>query len=749
MKRRHLGKSALSALLLAVLAEPLPAKDSDSPGLTEDYFFGEIPVVLSASRLAQPVSESPAAMTIIDRELIEASGAINIPDVLRLVPGFQVSHISGANLTAQYHGLADKHPKRMQVLIDGRSVYHSAFGGVHWDSLPITLDDVERIEVLRGSNAAAYGSNAFMGVVNIVTRHASQDRGSQISLLGGYNGTRMAEYRFGDRLGNLNYRFSVSKTETDGFPNYRWRHIYWDSTGPGASASSIKTGDPYVEESNMYELARNDSQSIGRLDLRGDYLMDNGDSLLFELGYVRNNRDNSLVNGDFEKLRPDQKLDTNTQLLKWSRQTPDLGDVSLQLSHNRLDFDSRYIDTLIIRTDDPGFCGGPITPPTIGCLVNAGPTQGGYTFQNDRYDLELQQTVPKTGGWRIVWGMGARLDRLSSDNFVSGSGQVDRAQYRLFGNTEKHFGGDEQWVFNAGLMLEHQQDIGDYASPRLALSYHVDPFNTLRIAVSRAYRMPSFAEQYSESGWDLLDPSSINPVFSNPLRYLIYSNQSSDIKPERLSTIELGLVSASWLNGLSFDIRLFHEELRNYIDEVLHQDACTGCDSISTTPGLGYNPHDLWMYENAGWLDLDGIELQTRYDLSDRTTFAAAASIVDAKGQRTRTRNSSGAVVASQDISDFVPERTYSALLSHRFSAGWSASIGYYRMGKMNWPNDGDRIDPYERFDVRLAKKLRIGGDKAQIELIGQNIRNHEYNEFLADNYFERRLYVRFKLETE
>ena len=112
-------------------------------------------------------------------------------------------------------------------------MYHAAFGGVHWDTLPITLDDVERIEVLRGSNAAAYGSNAFMGVVNIVTRHASQDQGSNVTLLTGYNGTRMATYRFGDRIGNLNYRFSANQTETDGFPNYRWRHIYWDSTGPG------------------------------------------------------------------------------------------------------------------------------------------------------------------------------------------------------------------------------------------------------------------------------------------------------------------------------------------------------------------------------------------------------------------------------------------------------------------------------------------------------------------------------------
>ena len=727
MKVNQLGKSPLSALVLALLTGPAPASDTNSPDLTEDYFFGEMPVVLSASRLAQPVSESPAAMTIIDRELIEASGAINIPDVLRLVPGFQVSHISGQNLTAQYHGLANQHPKRMQVLIDGRSVYHAAFGGVHWDTLPITLDDVERIEVLRGSNAAAYGSNAFMGVVNIVTRHASQDQGSQVSLLTGYGGTRQAEWRFGDRVGKLDYRFTISGFETDGFPNHRHTHTYWDSTGGPVAPESVVSGTPLLPESTVYTLARQDSQAIARLNFRGDYLLDSGDSLLMEFGYAHNDRDNSLLNGDFDLNRPDENLRSSTQMLKWSRQTPELGDISLQLSHNRLDFDSRHIDTLIERSG--------------GILINGGPTLGGYKFQNDRYDLELQLTPAAIRGWRAVWGAGLRLDRIQSYNFVIGNEDVERAQYRVFGNIEKHFGGDDAWVFNAGLMLEHQQDQGQFASPRVALNYHVDSFNTLRIAVSRAYRMPSVSEQFSETSLYLL-----NPAPAPPFQYTLYSNRGAEVKPEQLSSIELGLVSANWMNGLSFDVRWFHEELRHYIDNVLHQDGCSGCDNSGVA---GYDPHDLWVYENAGWMNIEGFDVQAQYNASDRTTLRAASSMVNAKGERIRKRDNTGAVIETQNIKDFVPKFTLSALLSHHFDQGWTGSVGYYRMSRMNWPNDGDRLEPYDRLDLRLAKKFRMGGQQAQLELIAQNMRNQAYIEFRDDNKFERRMYLRFKLETK
>ena len=104
-----------------------PSHGTGDCACTGGYFFQDVPVVLSATRLSQPVSESPASITVIDREMIEASGAIEIPDLFKLVPGFQVGHANnstnGPITTVTYHGLTDRYARHMQVLVDGRSVY--------------------------------------------------------------------------------------------------------------------------------------------------------------------------------------------------------------------------------------------------------------------------------------------------------------------------------------------------------------------------------------------------------------------------------------------------------------------------------------------------------------------------------------------------------------------------------------------------------------------------------------------------
>ena len=99
-------------------------------GVSEKDFLSEMPVVLSASRLNQPIDEAPSAMTVIDREMIRASGYRNIADIFRLVPGFYVSYFNGHQPVVSYHGMSDQYSRRMQVLIDGRSVYMPPSGGV-------------------------------------------------------------------------------------------------------------------------------------------------------------------------------------------------------------------------------------------------------------------------------------------------------------------------------------------------------------------------------------------------------------------------------------------------------------------------------------------------------------------------------------------------------------------------------------------------------------------------------------------
>jgi len=206
---------ACAALALAALFDGLASACAQT--LTEAVFYDELPVVLSVSRLSQPLNEAPAAVTVIDEEMIRASGFRDIPDLLRLVPGFSVAYTRDNTWAIGYHGMADAFSRRFQVLVDGRSIYSAAYGAVNWGELPLSVDDIERIEVVRGPNAASYGANAFLSVINIVTRDPSQTPGTFASMQYGEQGMSGLTLRHGGEQGDLRYRLTLSAQTRDRF----------------------------------------------------------------------------------------------------------------------------------------------------------------------------------------------------------------------------------------------------------------------------------------------------------------------------------------------------------------------------------------------------------------------------------------------------------------------------------------------------------------------------------------------------
>lgn len=115
----------------------------------------------------------PGSISVLDRELIQASGARELTELLRLVPGMIVV-TDDIKVQVNYHGGHAAQARRMQVLIDGRSVYRPGLAEVDWKDLPVSLEDIERIEVFRGPNTVSYGANALTGVVNIITRRPEE-----------------------------------------------------------------------------------------------------------------------------------------------------------------------------------------------------------------------------------------------------------------------------------------------------------------------------------------------------------------------------------------------------------------------------------------------------------------------------------------------------------------------------------------------------------------------------------------------
>jgi iron complex outermembrane receptor protein len=400
--------------------------------LSEQDYFADIPMVLSATRLPQSRREAPVAITVLDREMIEASGYTEIPDLLRLVPGFLVDYDSGHIQAASYHMLTNRFVRQQQVLIDGRSVYSPNFGGVGWTELPITIDDIERIEVVRGANAATYGSNSMLGVINIITREAVLDRGTDLKINAGSNHLREGFMRYGNSMGKLDYRFNAAYRADDGFDQ------------------------------------RDDDKIVRLLNSRFDYQVSTQDNLMLQLGYSDGPRQED---NTFDSAIPTHVRETFSQYqhIKWQHTKNTNNEYYFQLYHTELAENKSYT-----RTDIP-------------ILVDE------YQ-KSERYDLEFQQALSIFEDARFVWGASYRQDSVLNPLYLGTQNTLKKRTRRLFGHTEYRLASD--FLLNAGLMIEDNDITGAELSPRIAVNYDIGVNDTIRAAYSHANRTPTLFEEY-------------------------------------------------------------------------------------------------------------------------------------------------------------------------------------------------------------------------------------------------------------
>jgi len=422
------------------------ADDIASTPASEEAMLFDMPVVLSASRLSQPRSEAPAAVTVIDRDMIRASGARTVPDLLQFVPGFQVSYYRGYRPVATYHGFTDEYSRRFQVLVDGRSVYTTIVGGVLWADVPLSTQDIDHIEVIRGPSSATYGSNAFLGVINIVTVLASQAQGTVLEVAAGSDEIRDSYFRQGWKSGASDWRFSAAYRQDDGLK-----------------------GVP-------------DSSRIPVANLRGDIFLNQNDSLEIQLGL---NGESHTEDGDGAYIPTrTNNVNSNFEQLRWRRALGAGEDVHVQISHNYLN-----------STDN--FVFGPVDLTALGFGVVQLPQN--INFLEERYDVELQHTLAPFQSWRFVWGGGARLDRITSEAYFSSGRKIENRITRLFGNAEWRAASSA--VVNGGLMVENNQLSGVDWLPRLAVNQLLVPGHTLRLVASHATRAPSLFEDRSNQAY--------------------------------------------------------------------------------------------------------------------------------------------------------------------------------------------------------------------------------------------------------
>ncbi|MBN1384351.1 MAG: TonB-dependent receptor, partial [Elusimicrobia bacterium] len=185
------------------------------PVMDEELLFMEIPTVVSASKAEQPIEASPSTIYVITAEDIKQSGALKIQDVLRMAPGmdYVFGEVGGDVISPR--GFYDKFCGRTLVLVDGRSIYIEFFGELHMDEITnLSLEDIERIEIIRGPGSALYGANAYNGVISIFTKSIEDSKNANIKTTVGEDNTFFTNMIHADTIENFGYKVVVREELT-------------------------------------------------------------------------------------------------------------------------------------------------------------------------------------------------------------------------------------------------------------------------------------------------------------------------------------------------------------------------------------------------------------------------------------------------------------------------------------------------------------------------------------------------------
>jgi len=233
------GTAITIAFLVIVLPFPLRADTTEVETLDLSSLSLEELMnieVTSVSRKSEPIFDAAAAVFVLTGEDIRRSGFNSIPEVLRLVPGLQVARIDLSSWAISARGYTGQFASKLLVMVDGRSVYSPVFSGVFWDQLNMPLEDIARIEVIRGPGATMWGANAVNGVINIITKDTRQTQGGLVRASAGYNERMSGNIRYGGKLGDRTfyraYASGFDRTQ-DGEAIVSGRDDYWNDLRVG------------------------------------------------------------------------------------------------------------------------------------------------------------------------------------------------------------------------------------------------------------------------------------------------------------------------------------------------------------------------------------------------------------------------------------------------------------------------------------------------------------------------------------
>jgi iron complex outermembrane receptor protein len=405
--------------------------------------------VTSVSRTEEPLLDAAAAVAVVTRETIRRSGATTLPDALRLVPGLHVGQQNSSTWAMSARGFSSITSEKLLVLSDTRSIYTPLFSGVEWDVQDFLLEDIERVEVVRGPGATLWGSNAVNGVINITTRSARDTHGTYLEAGGGNFDRGWIAARYG--------------AETEGGVHYRVFGKYRDRAGT----------DHLVTDTD-------DAWNFAHGGFRTDWDANGDDSFTVQ---------GDLYSGDIGQLHPAVTIvgrpgpqgnlgvdvSGGNLLGRWRRHTSDTSDTQLRVYY---DYSKR---------DDPS-----------------------YEDTLQTFDIDFQNRLIAASRHEIIWGASYRL--TSNDNRSGGIFAVDpeKSDDQLFsGFIQDQISLADSVRLTLGTKLEDNDFSGFEVQPSIRVTWTPRPSQALWSAISRAVRVPTRLER--DIAIEALPPGS-NPT---------------------------------------------------------------------------------------------------------------------------------------------------------------------------------------------------------------------------------------------
>ncbi|MDD5222926.1 MAG: TonB-dependent receptor [bacterium] len=657
-------QTARLILVLILLVFPLSGRAQEG----EESFLdaGEW---VQVEMLQKKLEEVPLAVSVITDGEIRESGATNIPDLLRRLPGMDVMQTTAAGSDVCSRGFNRTWSNKMLVLVDGRTVYQDVMGMVWWEALDISLEEIKRIEVIRSSGSALYGANAFSGVINIITKSPRELTGTRLNATYGERGTLIGSVIQGGKIGQLSYKASAGWNQA-----YKWR----DSDDP-----SLQVGKGRAFFS--YPLFHDSEVSV-----EGGGVYGRNMEIFYDvLGYM-------------------MVKNASQPHLKLAYRSPHLR-VGAFWTGGQGDIDIRLKDMPLLSTALGGYFS--LVPEEL-----ADATMTIKDFDLDTYDFDFRHNFELAYLGKISWGGGYRLNtvKINPPGTINEQWQFSVNKFMDKSYRAIHIGSayinDEKGILRnlsllAGIRFDEHSEFGFNFSPQGSLVFTPVLNHTLYFSSGYTYRNPTHFEAFLDV-----------PVEVLGFQLTVIGNK--DLKPEKIISTELGY---RWLP--SPDAIVNANIFSSWGYDLIHAPP-------SGSPGEMFEkPYVMW--ENFGKIWLLGGEIEAKGKLRSWLSGFANCSFqylenlkddpataqVDEAGTRVKTAplyklNAGFTLKPGFDLYFTVSDSFVS-------KTDWSSLSGFYPIGS---------APAYNLVNAQLGRSF--WKKNADISIAAFNLLNYEHREF-------------------